>query len=168
VSAVSSVVVASTAIALTVSQDTPSSRPIAAIEVRSTNQPPHHMSSTPMGRRRTGTSESIGGVSEYLSLTRGVLTPVAGHPQLQGMAGRRQVGHRAHDRVPVSDEASAPRAPVGSVDQKIAEHHGDVVEGGVGDGDTEFDGAHDRVGNDRGGQASRLGHRARGVDDDSV
>jgi hypothetical protein len=48
-----------------------------------------------------------------------------------------------------------------AVVEQVAEHHRDIaVDSGVSDRDTEFNSAHDRVGNNSGGQGRRLGHRA--------
>ncbi len=77
------------------------------------------------------------------------------------MPNHRHISDRADHGIAVAALGTAPRALTPAVIEQGAEHHRDItVEGGVSDRHTEFDGPHDRVGDNSSRQGRRLGHRA--------
>ena len=110
-------------------------------------------------------------MGEHFPLTRGIDTPVTGHPypQAQRMTHHRNIGHAADHGVAVAALATTARAAALAVVEQDAEHHRRIaVDGGVGDRHPQLDGPHDRVGNNSSGQGRRLGHRAPWQVDDTA
>jgi hypothetical protein len=102
-------------------------------------------------------------VGEHFPLTTGrrAAIPRDPHPQPQRMPDHRHIGHLAHDGVAVDTLTTAAWTVAAAVVEQVAEHHRDIaVDSGVSDRHTEFNSAHDRVGNNSSGQGRRLGHRA--------
>jgi len=77
------------------------------------------------------------------------------------MPDHRHVGDPADHGVAVDTLDAAAGTVAAAVVEQVAEHHrGITVDGGVGDRHAEFDGAHDRVGNNTSNRRRRVGHRA--------
>ena len=77
------------------------------------------------------------------------------------MTDYRHIGDPPDHSVAVDALAPAARTVPLPVIEQVAEHHrGLADDSGVGDRHAEFDGAHDRVGNNRSNRRRRVGHRA--------
>ena len=102
-------------------------------------------------------------MGEHFPLTGGVDTAVARHPypQPKRMPDHRHIGHAADHGVAVDTLGATPWTLPRPVVEQGAEHHrGIAVDGGIGDRHTEFDGPHDRVGDNSSSRRRRVRHRA--------
>ena len=151
--------VARIAMELTVCQHTPSSAAMAEMVVRSIINR-RTISGTAARRGRSWGCQRAQVLIEHRTATLWGQTAVAGHgyPQHQRIASDRQIGQRPGHGVAVSACGPAVRAA------RIAGHRTAedprllLVDGSVGDRHPQFDGAHDRVGNNRRRAGSSLRH----------
>ena len=89
-------------------------------------------------------------MGEHFPVAMVIDAPVARHPhpQPQRMPDHRHIRDRADHGIAVAALNAAPWAAALAVVEQGAEHHRDLtVDGGVSDRHAEFNGAHDRVGN---------------------
>jgi hypothetical protein len=102
-------------------------------------------------------------VGEHFSVTLSRHASVARYPNLQsqGVTDHRHIGDPPDHGVAVDTLGAAARTIASAVVEQLAEHHRCLaVDGGVGDRHPEFDGPHNRVGDNSSRQRRRVRHRA--------
>jgi len=124
------------------------------------HQPPQHIPGTAPRRGRPRDRQRSQVLVEHRTATLWGQTAVTGHghPQHQRIASDRQIGQRPGHGVAVSAFGPAVRAARIPGHRTAEDRRFLLVDGSVGDRHPQFDGAHDRVGNNRRRAGSSLRH----------